>query len=160
MKINLSFLARQKFRFDLGQSFLTVINFAFVVVAASGTLAQVAHLRTRTMLVIAVPAAVAGVWLLGYTLDRMRFSQAYQEEQNRRNEMLRAACLREGIPLDPSDDWMFSGHGKVSSRLEAFASRPQEAKCCHSQIIPNHPLFMTEDLGPDVAPPGEKRVIA
>lgn len=158
MRINLSFLARQKFRFDLGQSFLTVINFAFVVVAASGTLAQVAHLRTRTMLVIVVPAAVAGVWFLGYTLDRLRFSQAYQDEQNRRNEMLIAACLRDRLPLDASADWMLSRQGTAQSAQEESTSRSQQTTSIHTHINP--PLFRTEGCGPAIATRGDKRAIA
>ena len=30
-----AFLARQKYRFDIGQGFLAIVNFAFVVIAAS-----------------------------------------------------------------------------------------------------------------------------
>lgn len=83
-----AFIARQKFRFDLGQGWLTVVNFAFVVIAASDKLATVFSVSVRVMVGVLVPLAVCSVWLLGYVLDRVQFSQAYQEEQNRRNEML------------------------------------------------------------------------
>jgi hypothetical protein len=85
-----SFLARQKFRFDLGQGFLAIVNFAFVVLAASDKIATLVHLPAKVTVSILVPFAVIMVWLLGFVLDRMQFSQAYQEEQNRRNEMLSA----------------------------------------------------------------------
>jgi hypothetical protein len=85
-----SFLARQKYRFDIGQGFLAVVNFAFVVIAASDKLTTWLHVPAKVLVPILVPSAVLVVWLLGFMLDRMQFMQAYQEEQNRRNEMLSA----------------------------------------------------------------------
>jgi len=83
-------LARQKYRFDIGQGFLAVINFAFVVLAASDKITYLVHLPARVLVPVLVPSAVIMVWLLGFILDKMQFMQAYQEEQNRRNEMLSA----------------------------------------------------------------------
>jgi hypothetical protein len=85
-----TFLARQKYRFDIGQGFLAVVNFAFVVIAASDKLTTWLHVPAKVLVPILVPSAVLVVWLLGFMLDRMQFMQAYQEEQNRRNEMLSA----------------------------------------------------------------------
>ncbi len=85
-----AFLARIKYRFDLGQGFLAIVNFAFVVLAASDKISTLTHLPAKVTVSILVPLAVISVWLLGYVLDKMQFSQAYQEEQNRRNEMLTA----------------------------------------------------------------------
>jgi Mg2+/Co2+ transporter CorB len=85
-----SFLARQKFRFDLGQGFLAIVNFAFVVLAASDKIATPIHLPAKITVSVLVPLAVMMVWSLGVVLDKIQFSQAYQEEQNRRNEMLSA----------------------------------------------------------------------
>ena len=84
------FLARQKYRFDIGQGFLAIVNFAFVVLAASDKITTLVHLPARLLVPILVPAALLCVWLLGLILDQMQFMHAYQEEQNRRNEMLTA----------------------------------------------------------------------
>ena len=84
------FLARQKYRFDIGQGFLAVVNFAFVVLAASDKITTLTQMPAKILVPILVPSAVLMVWLLGLVLDKMQFMQAYQEEQNRRNEMLSA----------------------------------------------------------------------
>ena len=81
------FLFRQKFRFDLGHSFLALVNFAFVVVAAGDKLSSFCGLNTRTLILVIVPGALFGVWLLGYILDRyLKFAQCYNREANERNE--------------------------------------------------------------------------
>lgn len=85
-----TFLARQKYRFDIGQGFLAVVNFAFVVLAASDKITTLTHLPAKVLVPLLVPSAVILVWFLGWVLDKMQFMQAYQEEQNRRNEMLSA----------------------------------------------------------------------
>lgn len=82
-------IARQKFRFDLGQGFLSIVNFAFVVIAASDKLATVVQVPVKVMLAVIVPGALGAVWALGYLLDRARFYDAYQDEQNERNALLR-----------------------------------------------------------------------
>jgi hypothetical protein len=56
------------------------------------------------MVPILVPLAVIMVWLLGLILDKMQFSQAYQEEQNRRNEMLTAVHSSISSPVKPQKD--------------------------------------------------------
>jgi hypothetical protein len=84
------FLARQKYRFDIGQGFLAVVNFAFVVLAASDKITTLTHVPAKILVPILVPSAVLLVWVLGFILDKMQFMQAYQEEQNCRNEMLSA----------------------------------------------------------------------
>jgi len=82
------FLTKQKFRFDLGQGFLTIINFIFVVIAASDKLTTFTHLSAITMMMILIPLAIVGVWLCGFILDKLKYYQAYQGEMNSRNEML------------------------------------------------------------------------
>ena len=83
------FIARQKFRFDLGHSFLSILNFIFVVIAASDKIGTLVHLPARAIVCAAVPVSVIGVWCFGWILDRCRFWQAYQSETNDRNEMLK-----------------------------------------------------------------------
>ena len=41
------FLARQKYRFDIGQGFLAIVNFAFVVIAASDKITTLVHLPSQ-----------------------------------------------------------------------------------------------------------------
>jgi hypothetical protein len=84
------FLARQKYRFDIGTGFLAVVNFAFVVLAASDKITTLVHVPAKILVPILVTSAFLLVWLLGFILDKMQFMEAYQEEQNRRNEMLSA----------------------------------------------------------------------
>jgi len=82
------FIARQKFRFDLGQSFMAIVNFTFIVIAASDKIATLIHIPAKVILVIAVPSAITLVWCLGLLLDKMRFADSYQSELNSRNAML------------------------------------------------------------------------
>jgi LytS/YehU family sensor histidine kinase len=83
-----AFIARQKYRYDIGAGFMAIVNLSFVVIAASDKLTTLVHLPAKILVPILVPSAVVMVWLIGYVLDRMRFMEAYQAEQNRRNEML------------------------------------------------------------------------
>lgn len=96
-----AFLARLKYRFDLGQGFLAIVNFAFIVLAASDKISTLTHLPAKVMVPILVPLAMICVWLLGYILDKMQFAQAYQEESNRRNEMLSAMHSSLSSPPKP-----------------------------------------------------------
>ncbi len=83
------FLARQKFRFDLGISFLTVLNFLMVCIAASPTISTATGVPARWVVIVLVPMAILSVWLLGYALHRARFWHHYQDEQNECNELLK-----------------------------------------------------------------------
>lgn len=85
----ITFIARQKFRFDLGTSFMSIINFSFIVIAASDKLVPVFHLPVLLIIAIVVPAAIVAVWLFGYTLDKINFFEAYRHEENNRNIMLK-----------------------------------------------------------------------
>lgn len=80
------FWFRQKYRFDLGQSLLALVNLALVVVAAGDKLTTAVGWDTRTLLGVLVPVALVGVWLVGYVMDRMEFAQCYNREANERNE--------------------------------------------------------------------------
>jgi hypothetical protein len=80
------FWFRQKYRFDLGQSLLSLLSFGLMVVAAGDKLSTLFQVNTRTLLVIIVPGGLAGVWLVGYLMDRMEFAQCYNREANERNE--------------------------------------------------------------------------
>jgi hypothetical protein len=81
-------IAKLKFRFDLGSSFLAVINLAFIVLAASDKITYATGLPARVIVPLAVPIAVMAVLLVGRLLDKIGFVQAYTREANQRNEML------------------------------------------------------------------------
>lgn len=84
----MKFFARLKYRFDLGQSMLTVCNFCLLVITAGDKLAGHFAVSTRTLLLVLVPLALVAVWLLGYLLDVLKFAQRYTDEQNQRNAIL------------------------------------------------------------------------
>lgn len=85
-------IARQKFRFDLGQGFMGIATFTVALIGASDKLATLIHVPAKVMLVVLVPTAILSVWLFGYILDKKKFYHAYQAELNRRNEMLSKVC--------------------------------------------------------------------
>lgn len=85
----MKFLVLAKYRFDLGQGFLAIINFIFVIIAASDKLSTFTHLSARWTLIVFVPLSILLVWSLGYILDKLKFIEAYQEECNNRNKMLK-----------------------------------------------------------------------
>lgn len=93
-----AFLARVKYRFDLGSGFFAVVNFALLVIAAGDKLAQVVHVSVTVLALVLVPSAIFGVWLLGYILDKLQFAQAYTEEANTRNDMLKDVHAAVGKP--------------------------------------------------------------
>lgn len=90
MKLRLMpIFARMKFRFDLGQGFLSLATFGFV---AAERISIWLHLPVWVSLLIALPLAVVGVGVLGFILDKLKFYDAYTAELNARNDMLKSVC--------------------------------------------------------------------
>ena len=83
------FFLRQKYRFDLGQQFLTLLNLSLLIIAASDKLRYYTNInRTWVLLMIMLPLGFLGVWLFGFFLDKVvKYSQAYQIETGRRNPL-------------------------------------------------------------------------
>lgn len=81
------FFFAQKYRFDLGIQFLVFVNFALLVVTASDKLKQTFGIpHTSDLLLVAIPLAFVGVWLVGYVLDRfVKSPQTYEREYLRRS---------------------------------------------------------------------------
>lgn len=79
----------QKYRFDLGQSFLVVINFALLIVTASDKLQRFFGIpRLSSLLTLIVPLAFVGVWLLGYFMDKVvRAPQMAERQTLKRSEI-------------------------------------------------------------------------
>lgn len=102
MKVS-RFLVRAKYRFDIGRGFLTIANFAFIVLAASDKITSLVHLPAKVLVPLLVPLALFAVWFIGSILDKMQFMEAYQEESNRRNEMLSAVHTSVNAKMEQKD---------------------------------------------------------
>lgn len=77
LKTGRDYLTEQKYRFDLGRQFLTYVNFALLIIAASDKLKAVVPLRITEMVMVFVPLAFLGSWAFGYFLDVVvRFPQS------------------------------------------------------------------------------------
>lgn len=79
----------QKYRFDLGQSFLTILNFMLLIITASDKLMLFFGIpRLRSLLVVIVPLGFFGVWLFGTFMDRVvRAAQMTERQSVRRSEV-------------------------------------------------------------------------
>jgi hypothetical protein len=72
----------QKYRFDLGQSFLVVVNFTLLIITASDKLQTFFGIpNLRTALVLIVPLGFIGVWLFGYFMDKIVHAPQMTERQ-------------------------------------------------------------------------------
>jgi hypothetical protein len=78
----------QKYRFDLGQSFLVVVNFTLLIITASDKLQMFFGIPLRSLLSVIVPLAFIGVWLLGYFMDKVvRAPQMAERQSQKRSEV-------------------------------------------------------------------------
>lgn len=79
----------QKYRFDLGQSFLAVINFTLLIITASDKLMIFFAIpRLRSLLVFIIPIGFLGVWLFGLFMDKVvRAGQMVERQATRRSEL-------------------------------------------------------------------------
>jgi hypothetical protein len=72
----------QKYRFDLGQSFLVVVNFTLLIVTASDKLQIFFGIpRLSSLLTVIVPLGFFSVWLLGYFMDKVVHAPQMTERQ-------------------------------------------------------------------------------
>ena len=83
------FFFEQKYRFDVGQSFLVVVNFTLLMISASDKLMIFFGIpRLRSLLVYIAPICLVLVWLFGYFMDRIvRAGQMVERQQMRRSEV-------------------------------------------------------------------------
>ncbi len=79
----------QKYRFDLGQSFLVIVNFTLLIITASDKLQMFLGIpRLRSLLVILVPIGFVGVWIFGYFMDKIvRAAQMAERQAIKRSEV-------------------------------------------------------------------------
>jgi len=83
------FFFAQKYRFDLGQSFLVVVNFTLLSITASDKLQTFLGIpRLRSLLILIVPLGFVGVWLFGYFMDKIvRAAQMAERQSMKRSEV-------------------------------------------------------------------------
>lgn len=70
---------KQKFRFDVGQTFLVFINFALLMVTASDKLSEMFGFKIELSVII--PCGFVAIWLLGFFMDSVVRSQQMTERQ-------------------------------------------------------------------------------
>lgn len=80
--------AEQKFRLDLGISFLVLINLSLLVITASDKLSSFTGISSKIIILICVPAVIFGTWLFGYILDKAGFQHGVNENMNDRNPQI------------------------------------------------------------------------
>jgi len=83
------FFFAQKYRFDLGQSFLVIVNFTLLIITASDKLQLFFGIpRLRSLLVVIVPLGFLGVWVFGYVMDMIvRAPQMAERQSRKRSEI-------------------------------------------------------------------------
>ncbi|MEX1138437.1 MAG: hypothetical protein WEB33_03845 [Bacteroidota bacterium] len=83
------FFFAQKYRFDLGQSFLVIVNFTLLSITASDKLQIFLGIpRLRSFLILIVPLGFVGVWLFGYFMDKIvRAAQMAERQSMKRSEV-------------------------------------------------------------------------
>ena len=79
----------QKYRFDLGQSFLIIVNFTLLIITASDKLQVFFGIpRLRSLLIFIVPLGFIGVWLFGFFMDKVvRAAQMSERQSIKRSEV-------------------------------------------------------------------------
>jgi hypothetical protein len=92
------FFFAQKYRFDLGQSFLVVVNFTLLIITASDKLQAFFGIpRLRELLILIVPLGFVAVWLFGYFMDKVvRAAQMAERQSIKRSEV----WLRHNTQMD------------------------------------------------------------
>jgi hypothetical protein len=83
------FFFAQKYRFDLGQSFLVIVNFTLLIITASDKLQIILGIpRLRSLLILIVPLGFILVWLFGYFMDKIvRAGQMAERQALKRSEI-------------------------------------------------------------------------
>ncbi|MEP0823182.1 MAG: hypothetical protein HRF44_10070 [Ignavibacterium sp.] len=116
------FFFAQKYRFDLGQSFLVVVNFTLLIITASDKLQVFFGIpRLRSLLILIVPLGFLGVWVFGYFMDKVvRAAQMAERQAMKRSEV----WLRHNEQMDRLEGELKTLRELVE-RLQHFPRRPQ-----------------------------------
>ncbi len=103
------FFFAQKYRFDLGQSFLVLVNFTLLIITASDKLQLFFGIpRLKSLIIVIVPLGFIGVWVFGYFMDKV----------------VHAAQMTERQSLRRSEQWF--KHNEQMDRLEAELGKLRE----------------------------------
>ena len=83
------FFFAQKYRFDLGQSFLVIVNFTLLIITASDKLQIFFGIpRLRSLIILIVPLGFLAVWIFGYFMDKVvRAAQMAERQSIKRSEV-------------------------------------------------------------------------
>jgi hypothetical protein len=83
------FFFAQKYRFDLGQSFLVIVNFTLLIITAHDKLSIFLGIpRISSMLMLIVPIGFLGVWVFGFFMDKIvRAGQMAERQAMKRSEV-------------------------------------------------------------------------
>lgn len=116
------FFFAQKYRFDLGQSFLVVVNFTLLIITASDKLQVFFGIpRLRSLLILIVPLGFLGVWVFGYFMDKVvRAAQMAERQAMKRSEV----WLRHNEQMDRLEGELKTLRELVE-RLQHFPRRPR-----------------------------------
>jgi len=79
----------QKYRFDLGQSFLVIVNFTLLIITASDKLMIFFGIpRLRELMIVIIPLGFLCVWLFGFFMDKIvRAGQMAERQSVKRSEV-------------------------------------------------------------------------
>ena len=83
------FFFAQKYRFDLGHSFMVIVNFTLLIITASDKLQLFFGIdRLRLLIVLIVPLGFIFVWGFGFFMDKVvRAGQMAERQAVRRSEL-------------------------------------------------------------------------
>jgi len=105
----------QKYRFDLGQSFMVILNFTLLIITASDKLMIFFGVpRLRELLVFLIPLGFIGVWLFGFFMDKI----------------VRAAQMNERQAIQRSEVW--HQHNEQMDRIERELKRIRKSMEAHN----------------------------
>ena len=82
------FLAKQKFRFDSGQTLLGIVNFMLLLVAVSDKFGNFFGIGERWIIIIGVPMGMLSVWFLGYIILAIGWRREIIREGMQHNPMI------------------------------------------------------------------------
>lgn len=81
-------LALIKFRFDLGISFLVLLNMSLLVMTAAPQISELLRIPKTIIIIMGIPLALLGTWTFGFILDKIGFQHGINENLNERNPQI------------------------------------------------------------------------
>lgn len=84
----IAFLARQKFRLDVGQGLASIISMGLLSVSAAPHIGGWLGISGMAAAAAILPGAILSVWLAGFIWEKVGGFREYQSQINRHNEIL------------------------------------------------------------------------